>query len=236
METKDLTGHRFGRWVVIGKDLGSKKYHKWLCRCDCGKENKVIAYNLISGGSKSCGCLTREKTAIRSRLFRIDLTGKKFGRLTVIKYDNNSPFGKTKWLCQCICGNKHTAYASNLVRGKTKSCGCLSRELSSKANSGKNSHWWKGGVSSENIKFRASIEYRLWREAIFARDGWICVHCGQRGGKLNADHIKPFSQFPELRLALDNGRTLCEKCHRKTPTFGSKSIIKHENQSTIRMV
>lgn len=67
------------------------------------------------------------------------------------------------------------------------------------------------------------IEYVLWREAVFARDNWTCIWCGQRGGRLNADHIKPWNLYPELRYELSNGRTLCVPCHRTTDTYGSKS-------------
>ena len=77
---------------------------------------------------------------------------------------------------------------------------------------GKNS---KGGISPKNKRIRNSIEMRLWREAVFARDGWTCQECGQWGGYLNAHHIKPFSKFPELRTAIENGITLCKNCHIK---------------------
>lgn len=81
---------------------------------------------------------------------------------------------------------------------------------------------WKGGVTPIHYKIRNSVEYALWRTAVFTRDKFTCVWCGQRGGRLNADHIKPFALFPELRLAIDNGRTLCEPCHRKTDTYCRK--------------
>lgn len=53
--------------------------------------------------------------------------------------------------------------------------------------------------------------------------------CFQKGGNLNADHIKPFSQFPELRFAINNGRTLCIDCHRKTETWGAKAKVINGN-------
>lgn len=74
---------------------------------------------------------------------------------------------------------------------------------------------WKGGITPKNKKIRKSIEYRLWREAVFARDNWRCQSCQKRGAKIHADHIKPFAIFPELRFAIDNGQTLCVACHRE---------------------
>ncbi len=71
----------------------------------------------------------------------------------------------------------------------------------------------------------AGIEYREWRQAVFKRDDYTCQICKQKGGQLNADHIKRFSDYPELRLNLDNGRTLCVPCHKKTDTYGRRKII-----------
>lgn len=84
---------------------------------------------------------------------------------------------------------------------------------------------WKGGVTPINRLIRASKEYRLWREAVFKRDNWTCIFCGQRGKVLHADHIKRFSDYPELRFAIDNGRTLCVPCHKKTDTYGRKKWL-----------
>lgn len=88
---------------------------------------------------------------------------------------------------------------------------------------GSKSHLWKGGVSEINAKIRSSLEYRLWRESVFKRDNFTCNWCGKKGSVLNADHIKPFAHYPELRFAIDNGRTLCVPCHKTTDTYGRKS-------------
>lgn len=87
---------------------------------------------------------------------------------------------------------------------------------------------WKGGSTMLSEKIRKSLEYKLWREAVFARDNWTCVWCGIKSKKgikveLQADHIKPFAYYPELRFAIDNGRTLCGPCHKTTDTYGSKA-------------
>lgn len=89
---------------------------------------------------------------------------------------------------------------------------------------GKNSHFYKHGNCNENTKERKSGKYKNWRISVFKRDNYTCVFCGQIGGKLNADHIKPFSIYKEFRYDLDNGRTLCLNCHYKTDTYGSKML------------
>jgi hypothetical protein len=81
----------------------------------------------------------------------------------------------------------------------------------------------KGRVTSEDTLIRNSAEYAAWRAAVFARDNYQCVVGGKaHGSRLHADHIKPFAEFPDLRFDLDNGRTLCIPCHRKTEKYGRK--------------
>lgn len=105
------------------------------------------------------------------------------------------------------------------------------RRKISEAHKGEKSYNWKGGITSVNAAIRQSFEYKLWREAVFKRDNYTCVLCGisakivHRRVMLNADHIKKFSEYPELRLAVDNGRTLCVDCHKKTPTYGNKKEL-----------
>jgi hypothetical protein len=95
-------------------------------------------------------------------------------------------------------------------------------EFTSERMKGYKHHNWKGGITPFRIKIWHSEEYKLWRKAVFERDNFTCIWCGRKGGRLQADHIKPFALFPELRFAIDNGRTLCEECHKKTDTYGGK--------------
>jgi len=79
--------------------------------------------------------------------------------------------------------------------------------------SGKNCHLWKGGITDENHKIRSSIEFRLWRKAVFERDNFTCQKTGIKGGYLVAHHINNFAEYPELRFAIDNGITLSKQTH-----------------------
>jgi hypothetical protein len=97
----------------------------------------------------------------------------------------------------------------------------------SEALKGNKGSGWKGGITPLNKLIRGSLEYRLWRESVFKRDDYTCIWCGIRSGNgkaiiLHADHIKPFAHYPELRFAIDNGRTLCIDCHKKTETYARR--------------
>ena len=104
--------------------------------------------------------------------------------------------------------------------------------------SGPNSHLWRGGLTALTKLIRSSAQYAQWRTAIFRRDNFTCIFCGEHGGELNADHFPiTFSEIirghniTTIADALacvelwdtNNGRTLCRECHLKTPTFGGRS-------------
>lgn len=64
----------------------------------------------------------------------IDLTGKRFAKLTVIKYDGVTSNNQSMWICKCDCGNTSKVMYGNLKNGSTKSCGCLRKEKKVKNN------------------------------------------------------------------------------------------------------
>lgn len=116
-----------------------------------------------------------------------------------------------------------TSFKKGLVpwnKGKTYSIETrlkISKNRKGKALGDKNPAW-KGGISPTNHLIRNSPEYKDWRIAVFQRDRFTCINCGYRSKKkldIRADHIKPFSLYPELRFDINNGRTLCIPCDLK---------------------
>ena len=89
------------------------------------------------------------------------------------------------------------------------------------------------GIAQVKKDIRHCLQYRLWRESVFKRDNYRCQFCGIQG-EMNADHIKSFgvilleNDIKTLEQALNcaelwdvnNGRTLCVPCHKKTESFG----------------
>ena len=112
--------------------------------CDCGKDTVVNACHLVDGHTQSCGCVQKEKTG--EAHFK-DLTGQRFGKLTVLeKIENENNKKRTWWLCRCDCGNIIQTNVTSLTTGKRKSCGCLisaAEEELSKILQNKNCHFIK---------------------------------------------------------------------------------------------
>jgi len=138
---KDLIGRRFGELTVLSRDENMSGRSSWVCACSCGSKVTVPGGSLTSGNTKSCGHL---KTADRFE----DLTGRRFGKLTVLKHER--VVGKNhQWMCICDCGNEKVIAVSSLRSGATKSCGCLAKETSKRVHT---KHGYSGSRTYETWK------------------------------------------------------------------------------------
>ena len=79
---------------------------------------------------------------------------------------------------------------------------------------------------------KKSLEYRFWRNDVFNRDNYRCVNCGSKKN-LEADHIKSFAAYPELRFSIENGRVLCHNCHIKTDNYGHPKKLSNKKKRQI---
>ena len=114
----DLTGQTYGRLTVLREGEKKLKQRTWVCKCSCGSIVTVSQINLRSGSTKSCGCLPHSVP-------HIDLTGERFGMLTVVREAERKNPKRRRWLCQCDCGRLHEVDHSTLRSGTVKSCGCM---------------------------------------------------------------------------------------------------------------
>lgn len=121
---KDLTGQRFGKLVALRKlpPVKAGTNWRWECRCDCGNTVVVSRGNLTSGNTTSCGCARRGKPRAK------DITGERFGKLTVLRPTGRKQGTNIVWLCQCDCGKQTELSTSSLKASYRVSCGCYARE------------------------------------------------------------------------------------------------------------
>ena len=122
-KAKDLTGQRFGKLVAIRQTDERQHGHiVWECSCDCGNTVFALASSLQSGNTKSCGCA-------KKGIGTIDITGRRFGRLTAVRPTDERRNGHVIWECKCDCGSTKFVPSSYLRNGTTTSCGCAKGEL-----------------------------------------------------------------------------------------------------------
>lgn len=132
-------------------------------------------------------------------------------------------------------GRKHS---SETKKKMSQNCAMKRPEVAAK-HSGINSHFYKPPeerISPINKALREIVRYNEWRGRVFQRDNRKCVCCGS-SDTIQADHIVPFSFLLkenniktiedalvcDALWSIDNGRTLCEKCHKNTDTYGIKA-------------
>ena len=205
---KNLTGKKFGRLTVVSSTKERlRRSIKWLCKCECGNETKVVGYSLQTGNTKSCGCIRNKLSGERAKKqFRADLVGKKFGRLIVVDERGSTKLGHSKWLCRCDCGNEKIVLGQVLVRGDSKSCGCITMELL------KNSVThpaWQGGKSFE--PYCDVWKNKEYEHDILKRDDYRCQNPDCRGTSVRLDrhHI----DYNKKNCSPNNIITLCASCN-----------------------
>lgn len=143
-------GDIFGRLTV--KEFAEKKNGKryWLCQCVCGTTKIVQESHLLTGHTKSCGCLSRGMKASRA----VDLRGQRFGRLIALEKTAKRKKQCVVWKCLCDCGKEIECSSEMLTRGKVRSCGCLQEETR-KENMEKAIHFVDGTciekIASQNL-------------------------------------------------------------------------------------
>ena len=134
---KNRIGDKYGRLMVIKRAPNKGEHVCWTCQCDCGNFIDVLGNSLQSGNTRSCGCLNNESRQQIGHNNKIDLTGKRFGHLLVLKDTQQTKrIGKNGYIhfyeCQCDYGAIVIFIDSNLRSGNTQSCGCIRMSQSEK--------------------------------------------------------------------------------------------------------
>lgn len=121
-----------------------------------------------------------------------NLTGKKFGRLKVIKYYGSNKNGRALWLCECECGNTKIILGNSLLNKATLSCGCYNNEI----------------VKSVNVKHNMSSSklYKVWqgmKTRCYNKNFIYYKNYGGRGIKICDEWLDNFNTF--YKWAINNG-------------------------------
>jgi len=117
----NLDGNVYGSWTVLYR-LPVKGKTRYRCLCSCGTTKSVDGLSLVSGQSTNCGCVRKIKLK-QSRALP-DLSGMVFDSWEVLEPVAPLIGGKASYRCRCKCGKISSVRAADLIKGKTKSCGC----------------------------------------------------------------------------------------------------------------
>lgn len=161
----DLLGQTFGRLTVVSvSEVKRQGIRQWVCRCTCGREVLACSGALSIGHISSCGCHKQELFLVNKKdssgeKHCTNLLGKTFGRLLVVAEAGTHRSRRAIWLCRCECGNEKEICSAELLRGATKSCGCLQRDIATQMVIERcTTHGEAGRVV-------VTPEYRAWRGA-----------------------------------------------------------------------
>lgn len=214
----DVTGQKFGKLSVIHCNFPPKK--RALVRCDCGFEFPIGIGSLLSGASLSCGatsCSTRAK----------NLTGQKFGFLTVTRYiEKKNNRGELLWECVCDCGAQHITSTGSLRGGGVKSCGCKQAFLRSQKLTSPiqemfvNCTFYAYQASAEKRNLAFSLTHDDFHNLLFQRCFYCNVEplaCFSRKTLSSEEQVLKWNGIDRVNSALgyelENCVTCCKVCN-----------------------
>lgn len=222
----DLTGLTFSKLKVL--KLDEKRTQEtgrgyWFCQCSCSKKNikSISGKELRKNRTKSCGCHRIKKL--------VDIVGKTYGKLEVIKYIEKDKNGHHTWLCQCDCPRKKRipVTGGHLKSGHTTSCGCEHRVNAIKIGArnlingfNKKVNIKKGDVFNYLIAIKESNcrphgnRYIHW---------WFSCSCGEIVCK------------PKAWVINENTKSCGHLEEENRKNFGSRSIQSHETKQQLRL-
>lgn len=216
MKFINRVGQTYGRLTVIERDTRSAGKVRWRCRCTCGTVIAVVAGNLTTGNTVSCGCFQQEQARTRLHKRRgvfADLTGRVFGRLTVMSFAgvlNGKPF----WNCLCTCGAMKTVMAQSLRQCRTVSCGCYHREDAQRraTKHGRAGTAVYKRVYKQRREARQDLDVNWTRrmEQLLRTFQPTCVICNSPDD-LTTDHVHPLASG--RGLIPGNAVRLCRHCN-----------------------
>lgn len=200
----DRIGEKFNRLTIIEvyykmtpniKKPRKDKFAK--CKCECGNEHHADYRAVVTGNTKSCGCLRVEKAKQY-----IDIIGKRYGRLVVVEKTEQKVSKSNRsivWKCKCDCGEYKLVPTTMLNTGKTKSCGCLAKEKIPETyfKSGEDHHGWDGGITPIGQYVRERM--KDWKNQSIYFSNYKCIISGKKFNVVH--HLYPFNKI--IKEAMD---------------------------------
>ena len=142
---KNLQGQKFGRLTPLYRTYNTKNNDvQWVCKCDCGKEKTITTNNLVSGHTRSCGCLQNEQRKINAQKGKQKISKANKGKYIINEINNQydnwlvinisdkiASNGAKFWLCKCQkCGYEMEILGSNLRLNRYPKCPACTDKLS----------------------------------------------------------------------------------------------------------
>lgn len=205
MKKLDITGEKNWHLTAV-KDLGRSR---WLCVCDCGAEKEINISYLRSGKAKCCGKCEFDGRRRQPN----DLTGKRYGLLTVVGLAKSKkiPSGKNVyfWKCVCDCGNETEVSSAHLISGHTQSCGCLHQKMMDTIGERASTHGrTKGFQKTKSYKTWGYIKRRCYYEKdidykYYGARGIKIADCWINNAEAFCEYVESLPRYNEQGTTLD---------------------------------